>query len=75
MDTKDKTMTSSERAAFITAQTEMMKNEREILLAENTQRAIVGQSPANGPDEWEAWNKKWEPVLGYNALIAFLKDN
>jgi hypothetical protein len=67
-------MTSEEKAAFISAQTQMMINEREIMTAENIERERQCQTPANGPDQWADWHKRWEPVLGYNALITFFNS-
>ena len=66
--------TPAEKAAFIAAQTQMMIVEREIMIAENIEREQQGLSPANGPDQWDAMRQRWEPVLGYNALIAFFRD-
>lgn len=64
-------MKSEEKAAFIFAQTQMMIVEREIMNAENIERERQGYAPANGPKQWEAFHQKWEPILGYNALISF----
>lgn len=67
-------MTPEEKAAFINAQTQMMINERQIMLAENELRERQGYSPANGPEQWADWHKRWESVLGYNALISFFRS-
>lgn len=66
-------MTANEKAAFITAQTQMMINERCFLEAENLERSRKGEAPANGPAQWAAFLAQWEPILGYNALIAFFR--
>jgi hypothetical protein len=63
-----------EKAAFINAQTEMMINERQIMLSENEERANQGHGPANGPEQWANWHRNWENILGYNALIAFFNS-
>ena len=67
-------MTPEQKAAFVIAQTQMMVNEREIMIAGNEERRLHGLSPAHGPDQWEDFLQKWEPVLGYNALIGFFRD-
>jgi hypothetical protein len=67
-------MTAAQSAAFITAQTEMMRAEREIMLAENVERARGGWAPANGPEQWIAFHDKWENVLGYNAVISLFHN-
>lgn len=64
-------MNPEQKAAFIVSQTHMMINEREIMLAENEERARQGYSPANGPKQWQEFNDRWSAVLGYNAVISF----
>jgi hypothetical protein len=66
--------TPYEKAAFIAAQTQMMIAERDVMIAENTERERQGHAPANGPEQWEEMRQRWEHVLGYNALIAFFTD-
>ena len=66
--------TPSEKAAFIIAQTQMMIAERDVMIAENIERERQGFSPANGPAQWEEMRQRWEPVLGYNALVSYLRD-
>lgn len=65
--------TPEEKAAFINAQTQMMIIERETMIAENVEREKQGFSLANGPEQWEAMRQRWEPILGYNALISFFR--
>lgn len=67
-------MTPEQKAAFINAQTQMMIAEREIMTAENIERDRKGYAPANGPDQWADFYNKWEPILGYNALINFFRE-
>jgi len=66
--------TSAEKAAFIMAQTQMMIAERDVMIAENVEREMLGNSPANGPEQFEEMRRRWESVLGYNALIAFFRS-
>ena len=68
-------MTEEQKAAFINAQTQMMVTERDIMNAENIERRNQGYAEANGPEQWAALRDKWEPVLGYNALIAFFRGD
>lgn len=65
-------MEPCEKAAFIMAQVEMMRAERAVMEAENTERHGLGESPAHGPIEWRTFHDRWSTVLGYNALIEFL---
>lgn len=67
-------MTPEQKAAFISAQTQMMIAEREVMTAENIERERQCHAPANGPDQWKSFRLKWEPVLGYNALISFFQS-
>lgn len=67
-------MELSEKAAFIAAQTQMMIAERDVMLAENYERQQQGLTLANGPAQWEEMRLRWEPVLGYNALISFFRQ-
>jgi hypothetical protein len=64
-------MTHAEKAAFIAAQTQMMIAERDVMIAENEDRVRGGWTPSNGPQQFHEHLKKWEDVLGYNALINF----
>jgi hypothetical protein len=48
--------------------------ERDVMVAENIEREQKGLAPANGPEQWEEMRKRWEPVLGYNALIVFFNN-
>ena len=68
-------MTSAQSAAFIAAQTQMMRAEEQIMLAENEDRFRRGFAPANGPDQWLEFRDKWEPVLGYNAILQLYSDS
>jgi hypothetical protein len=67
-------MTSDQKSAFINAQTAMMTAETRMMEADNDLRARRGEVPAYGPGEWTAFIARWEPVLGYNALISFFRD-
>lgn len=67
-------MTPDQKAAFVIAQTEMMRVEMEIMRAENVERLRQNLAPANGPEQWAELNKRWEPILGYNALIQLFNS-
>lgn len=67
-------MTAEQRAAFINAQTAMMRVEQALMEAQNIDRERQCLSPKNGPGQWQDFFEKWECVLGYNALIAFFRD-
>lgn len=67
-------MTPEQKSAFIVAQTAMMNIEVEIMRAENVERESHNLCQANGPEQWEAFRQRWEPVLGYNSLISFFNE-
>jgi len=67
-------MTPEEKAALIAAQTQILAIEIQVMLAENAEREEQGYSPANGPEQWEALRRIWEPVLGYNSVIEFFQS-
>jgi hypothetical protein len=66
--------TPEERAAFINAQVQMMIAERRIMEAENHEREQQGYSHAHGPEQWLAFYKRWELILGYNEVITFFRQ-
>lgn len=68
-------MSPNEKAAFIVAQVQMMIAERDVMIAENVERAQQGFAPAHGPDEWEKMRQRWEPIFGYNSLLIFFREN
>jgi hypothetical protein len=67
-------MTPEQKAVFINAQIQMMVVEKTIMDTENVARERAGEAPAYGPKQFEELQAKWEPVLGYNALISFFQD-
>jgi len=67
-------MTHEERAAMIQAQTAMMLCEMEGMIAENQHRLSCGESVAYGEDAFLLLRNSYEPTLGINALIAFMRD-
>ena len=67
-------MTPEQRAAFINAQTCMMQAELAMMAAENTERDRNGYSLAYSGAEFSAFLARWEPVLGYNAVISFFQQ-
>jgi len=62
-------MTPEQSAAFISAQTQMMILERQIMLSENHQSFKNGQRAKYTVDDWNAFKARWEMVLGYNAIL------
>jgi hypothetical protein len=66
-------MTHEERAAFINAQTALLRAETEGMVAENQHRVSHGLSIAYGSDEFDALTKRYEH-LGYNALCVFFTE-
>jgi hypothetical protein len=67
-------MDQNAKTAFIIAQTAMMNAEMQLMIAENEERKRNGQALAYGENQWAALINKWEPILGYNALISYLRD-
>lgn len=67
-------MTDDLKAAFINAQTAMMNAEIQGMLAENQHRLDCGNSIAYGADAFMEVQSRFDPVLGYNALVAFIKQ-
>lgn len=67
-------MTEELKAAFINAQTAMMQVELGGMIAENQHRMNCGNSIAYGEEAFIELQKRFEPVLGYNALVAFTKS-
>jgi hypothetical protein len=68
-------MTPDQAAAFIQSQSQLMASERETMLAEDRERISQGLSPANGPEEWANHSKRWEPILGYNAVTMLFQQS
>ena len=64
-------MSINEKAAFVAAQVALCNAEMQLMLAENTERGCRGEAPAHGGKQWDEFIKRWEPVLGYNALLSF----
>jgi hypothetical protein len=67
-------MTPEQKAAFISAQTQMMIAEREVMTVENAEREQQGLSPAYGSTQWEEFRLRWGNILGYNAIILFFSE-
>lgn len=64
-------MTPEQKAAFITAQAALFNAEIASMTAENMQRAALGHSMAYGAEQFEEVIRKYEGVLGHNAVITF----
>jgi len=66
--------THETKEAFINAQTAIMLAEMEVMKAEDRERLNQGHTEANGPEQWQEFVDKWQPVLGYNSVIEYLRD-
>lgn len=62
------------KAAFINAQASMLQVEISGMLAENQHRIACGNSIAYGEDAFIELQKRYEPILGYNSLVAFINQ-
>jgi hypothetical protein len=67
-------MNNEQKTALINSQIAMFYAEKSIMDAENTAREEQGYSPANGPKQYTDLYEKYLPVLGYNAVIGYLRD-
>jgi hypothetical protein len=67
-------MSEEMKAAFVVAQCEMMRVELEGMLAENQHRMNTSGSIAYGEEAFEALRTRYEPVLGYNALMTLAQQ-
>ena len=56
--------------AMVIAQVALLNCEVAGMQAENQQRAACGHSVAYGEDAFESVRKRYEPVIGYNAIIS-----
>ena len=63
-------MTPEQAAAFVKSQSILLEAELEAMRAENAERLEKGQSPAHGSDELFELVKRYEPSIGYNAVLA-----
>lgn len=48
--------------------------EMEVMKAEDRERLNQGHTEANGPEQWQEFVDKWQPVLGCNSVIEYLRD-
>ncbi len=64
-------MTPEQRASFINAQIAIFNSRVAGMVAENQQRAVLGQSMAYQEDSFSVLEKEFEPILGQNAIIEF----
>ncbi len=67
-------MSPEQSAAFVFAQASMMNIEAEEMRAENAEREQRGASPAYGSTQWALFRERWEPVLGYNAILSLYRQ-
>ena len=65
-------MSDDLKAAFINAQSSMLQVELAGMLAENQHRINCGNSIAYGEDAFIELQKRYEPILGHNALVVFI---
>lgn len=62
------------KAAFINAHVAMLNCRVAGMQAENQHRLDCGNSIAYGVEQFTDVEAEFEPVLGHNALIAYIKD-
>jgi hypothetical protein len=67
-------MTPEQKASYINAQVALFNAEIEGMKAENIHRLNCDNSIAYAMDEFYGVIKKWESILGSNALIEFFKE-
>lgn len=67
-------MTPEQKAAFINAQTALLNCEVAGMIAENQARQRNGYALAYTEEAFDFIYKKYEPVLGYNAIIQCFRD-
>lgn len=67
-------MTPEQAAAYVNAQTALFLAELEGMKAENALSAHYQESPPYGHDQFVALNKRWQTVLGHNAVIALFQE-
>ncbi len=69
-------MTPEQAAAFVNGQTAIMLIELHGMIAENSMRMRYDQAPAYTQSAFDEMTKRWEPVLGYNAILdLFSRSN
>lgn len=66
-------MTPEQRTAFINAQTALFLAEIEAMKAENQFRNQQGLTVAYTEKEFNSIIQKYEPIIGYNAVIEFFR--
>ena len=67
-------MNDNIKSAFICSQVAMMQAEMEMMKAANRERESQGYALAYGEKEWGDFVTRWENVLGYNAVIEFIRQ-
>ena len=67
-------MTPEQKAALINAQTLLANAELMGMVAENQKRMSNRESLAYGESEFKSFGKKWDPIIGYNAILEIFHD-
>lgn len=67
-------MTPEQKAAFVNAQAALLNAEIAGMQAENQHRLSRGETIAYGEDGFHEAFKRYEGVLGHNAVISFFHD-
>ena len=68
-------MNPEQRVAFINTQTALFLAEIESMKAENQFRIQQGLTVAYTEREFNSIIQKYEPIIGYNAVIEFFRGN
>lgn len=67
-------MTPEQKSALIYSQTALFNAEIEGMKAENTHTMNCQDRIVYGNDQFAGVIKKWEPVIGYNAVLKLFND-
>ena len=67
-------MTPEQKAALINAQTLLANAELMGMVAENQKRMSNRESLAYGEDSFSEFYKKWDSIIGYNAILEIFHD-
>lgn len=68
-------MTAEQRAAFVAAQAAMLNAEITAMVAENMERQALGRSMAYTEKQFDAVIRRYEGVLGHNAVVTFFLEH
>lgn len=67
-------MTPEQKAAFINAQTALFNAKIQEMLAANREREDQGYAPAYGESAFDELITEYEPIIGYNAVLALFRE-